>query len=122
VAAGEAVADGREAQLIPYDRRDHVIDLVVFADSFASKAMSLDVPFLDHAAAHQVEYWLDYMTTAAENNRPILVAEFARMVTDRIDDAARNDDDLRVWPDGDNHNRHRVGDVMPLGLTDRQLG
>ena len=77
-------------QIIPSDRRDYAIGLVDFADSFASKTMSLDVSFLDYAAAHQVEYWLGYMTSAAENNRPVLVAEFARLVTDRIDDAARN--------------------------------
>ena len=65
--------------------------------------MSLDVPFLDHAAAHQVEHWLDYMTTAAENSRPSLVAEFARMVTDRIDDAARNEID-----DEANNNPRRI--------------
>jgi hypothetical protein len=87
-------------QIIPSDRRDYAIGLVDFADSFASKTMSLDVPFLDYAAAHQVEYWLDYMTTAAENNRPVLVAEFARLVTDRIDDAARNEIDDEEVGDG----------------------
>ena len=58
--------------------------LVDFADSFAAKVNSLDMPDCHPAGATTIWHWLCFMRAAAENERPVLVAEYARMITDKI--------------------------------------
>jgi hypothetical protein len=60
------------------------IPLTDFADAFAAKVNSLDVPDIHPAGAVTVAHWLGAMRAAAENGRHGLVAEFARMVADKI--------------------------------------
>ncbi len=60
------------------------ISLVDFANSFAARTNSLDVPDIHPAAGATIAHWLDFMCAAAENERPVLVAEYARMVTDKV--------------------------------------
>lgn len=64
---------------------NHTINLVDFADEFAARTNSLDVPFMHPAAATTIFHWLGFMRAAAENNRPVLVAEFARMIADKVE-------------------------------------
>lgn len=60
------------------------ISLIEFADSFAAKTNSLDMPDVSYAADQLIWDWLWDMRDAAESNRPDLVAKYARMVTDMV--------------------------------------
>lgn len=60
------------------------ISLVDFANTFAAKTNSLDVPDIHPAGAVTVAHWLDEMLAAAEAERAAEVARLARMVTDKI--------------------------------------
>ena len=58
--------------------------LISFADDFAAKTNSLDLPFIHPAAAVTISHWLDYMRAAAEIDRPRQVAEWTQKVTDKV--------------------------------------
>jgi hypothetical protein len=58
--------------------------LIDFADEFAAKTNSLDVPDCHPAGAATITHWLDAMRYAAEQGQPARVAELARMVTDKV--------------------------------------
>ena len=57
------------------------ITLVDFANEFAAKTNSLDMPDMYPASASD---WLDWMLTAAELERPAVAAEYAQRVTDKV--------------------------------------
>jgi hypothetical protein len=60
------------------------ITLVDFADSFAAKTNSLDVPNIHPAGGATIWRWLCEMRAAAEANRSREVAELAQWVTDKV--------------------------------------
>jgi hypothetical protein len=59
-------------------------DLISFADDFAAKTNSLDVPDIHPAAGATIWHWLCDMRTAAESGRIEEVAKYARWVTDKV--------------------------------------
>ena len=61
-----------------------VIALTDFADAFAAKVNSLDVPDIHPAGAPTVMHWLDAMRTAAESGRVDLVVRLSQMVDAKI--------------------------------------
>ena len=60
------------------------ITLTDFADAFAAKVNSLDVPDIHPAGATTVMHWLDAMRTAAESGRVDLVVKLTQMVNAKI--------------------------------------
>ena len=60
------------------------ISLVEFADTFAAKTNSLDLPDMHPAGANTIWDWLLEMRAAAEAGRPHEVARLARMVTTKV--------------------------------------
>jgi hypothetical protein len=60
------------------------ITLVDFADSFAAKTNSLDVPNIHPAGGAIIWNWLCEMRAAVETERSREVAELARRVTDKV--------------------------------------
>lgn len=65
------------------------ISLVDFANAFAAKTNSVDVPDLAPASVVTIAWWLDDMLSAAEAARPSEVAKYAQMVTERIETERR---------------------------------
>jgi hypothetical protein len=63
---------------------DAAISLVDFANAFAARTNSLDVPDIHPAGAVTVVHWLDDMLAAAEAERAAEVARLARMVTAKV--------------------------------------
>jgi hypothetical protein len=60
------------------------ISLVDFADTFAAKTNSCDVPFIHPAADRVIWWWLCEMRWAAEAERADEVAKWAQYVTDKV--------------------------------------
>jgi hypothetical protein len=58
--------------------------LISFADDFAAKTNSLDVPDIHPMAAAIIWEWLCLMRAAAEADRPREVADWAQKVNDKI--------------------------------------
>ena len=58
--------------------------LVDFADTFAAKTNSLDVPELHPAAGATIWHWLCDMRAAAEHGEAGEVKRLAELVTDKI--------------------------------------
>ena len=75
---------------------DASISLVDFANTFAARTNSLDVPDIHPAGAVTVVHWLDDMLAAAEAERAGEVARLARMVTHKVAQERQwHADDLR---------------------------
>ena len=65
-------------------RLDCGTSLIDFADAFAAKTNSLDVPDIHPAAGATIFHWLCEMRAAAEQERSVEVARYARMVVEKI--------------------------------------
>lgn len=68
----------------PHPHTDDEISLVDFADTFAAKTNSLDLPDIHPAGATTIWGWLCEMHAAAEAGQSHEVARLARMVTDKV--------------------------------------
>ena len=97
------IATSEPFSVFPQCPGDSAISLVDFANTFAAKTNSLDVPDIHPAAATSIAHWLDDMITAAENERPAVVAQFARMVTAKVAQE-------RQWQDEDRRSIERFRD------------
>jgi hypothetical protein len=89
--------DARSGTVTGSTRLDCGTSLTDFADTFAAKTNSLDVPDIHPAAGATIFHWLCEMRAAAEHEQSTEVARYARMVAEKVALERQLDADREIY-------------------------